>query len=125
MVSITAFYGGLLGLLLLVLTARVILYRRKNSIAFGDADQPQMTALMRAHGNFTETVPMALILMGLAELNGASAVLLHITGAALLAGRLLHGFGVPAKTTPLRWRTYGMILTLVAMLLAALLALLH
>jgi len=105
-----------------VLTARVIMYRRKNRIAFGDADQPELTALMRAHGNFTETVPMALIAMALAELNGASALLLHIAGAALLAGRLLHGFGVPTKTTPLRWRTYGMVLTLTAILLAALLA---
>jgi uncharacterized membrane protein YecN with MAPEG domain len=69
---------------------------------------------MRAHGNFTETVPITLLAMAAAELAGAPRWLLWGGGAVLLAGRSLHlatlvraGWGIG--------RAFGMILTFVPM----------
>jgi uncharacterized protein len=69
---------------------------------------------MRAHGNFTETVPITLLAMAAAELAGAPHWLLWVGGAVLLAGRSLQlatlvrtGWGIG--------RAIGMILTFVPM----------
>eukprot|EP00466_Bigelowiella_natans_P009415 jgi/Bigna1/89993/estExt_fgenesh1_pg.C_600003 len=55
---ITALYGGALTLWYLVLTARVILYRRENLIGLGDGNNNTMQRRIRAHGNFAEYVPL-------------------------------------------------------------------
>jgi len=58
---------------------------------------------MRRHANFVENVPLALILIGLLELQGITATAIHGLGGALLAGRICHavGFG-PNVNNPLR-----------------------
>ena len=58
---------------------------------------------------------MVLLLMYLAEVSDLSDMRLHITGLALLIGRLMHGicFGFMEFNMPLR--VGGMVLTLVAL----------
>lgn len=124
MVAITSFYAGVLTILFIGLSAQVILYRRKHRIAYGDADTPRFTAMVQAQGNFAEYVPLGLILLGLAELNGAGAILLHMIGLPLLAGRVMHGLGLAFVPRQMRWRVWGMMATATSLAIGACAALL-
>lgn len=100
----TAYYALPLALLFLVLWFRVSITRSNLKISVGDGGEIGLHEKIRQHGNFTEWVPLVLLLMVIAEGNGAGAVWLHISGALLLAGRLIHPFGLTAAnpTHPLR-----------------------
>ncbi len=63
---------------------------------------------MRAHANFAEYVPFAVLLLILAEWGGASPWLLHALGALLVAARLSHGIGVAQDPEDYRFRVFGM-----------------
>ncbi len=89
-VSLTLFFAGLCALLQVALTALVIVRRLQTGVRFMDGGDPQLMRRIRAHGNFSETVPMALLLMALLELRGMGSHWLMAFGAALLLGRALH-----------------------------------
>ena len=88
--KITLLYAGLSSLWFVVLSLRVI-QKRRAGISLGDGGDPDMARRIRAHGNFAEYVPLALLMVGGLELDGASPILVHALGASLLGGRLLHG----------------------------------
>ncbi len=66
---------------------------------------------MRAHANFIEYVPMALILLGLLELSGLGATWLWIAGGTLLLGRVLHAVGLSRSSGVSFGRFWGILLT--------------
>ncbi|MDX8351051.1 MAPEG family protein [Cognatiyoonia sp. IB215182] len=101
-------------LILLVLTWKVIMLRRKDGVVLGDTGDRVLTKAIRGQANAAEQLPMALILMGLAELQGAYGVALTALAAILLIGRGMHAayFGIHGLTWRLRF--YGMFLTLIA-----------
>ena len=114
--SITPLYAALLALFFMFLSFRVIGFRRSAKIALGDGGDSVLLRRQRAHGNFAEYVPLALLLMALAELQGLPSWKLHAIGLLLLVGRGLHAYGVSRDPEPLRLRVYGMILTFAALL---------
>ena len=116
---ITALYAGPLALLLLVLSARVITYRRSNKLGLGDHGDKSLLKRMRAQANCAEYVPIGVLLMLLVELQDAPTLLVHLIGVLLLAGRLMHGFGFSASPPRMNLRVGGMMLTLVSIALAA------
>jgi len=61
-----------------------------------------------------EYVPLALILLGLAEANGASDWALWIFGGSLAVGRLLHGYAFAFTDHNRFGRAGGIVLTFVA-----------
>ena len=87
---ISLLYAGLLALLG-VLLANYVLYVRLRSRSLPDW-QPH--AAERVQANFTENVPLALIVLYLLEVAGASATLVHWGGAILVLLRLLHAWGL-------------------------------
>lgn len=89
-VSITAFYAAILGLLIVVLGCNVTLHRFKYRVMLGDGDIPLLRRIVRMHGNTVENIPIALLLMGLYELDGGWRPLLHAAGIALIVGRLMY-----------------------------------
>lgn len=91
---ITAFYASLLAVFFLYLSVHVILERREKKIGLGDGGDRHFLQVMRVHGNFAEYVPFAMVLMLIGELNSVNANALHFAGILLLAGRMLHAFGV-------------------------------
>lgn len=109
---VTAFYAGLLGLWMLVLGFAVIRLRRRHDVSTGDGGVQALERAVRAHGNACEYIPVALILMALAESMGAPARVLHVLGLMLVAGRLLHGSYFLAGARHLNQRVAGMALTL-------------
>lgn len=113
---ITPLYAGLLGLWYLVLSVRVILYRASAKINIGDGGDPMMLRRIRAHGNFSEYVPIILVLMGLLELGHAPAWELHGIGATLLLARLLHGYAFSFTRNWVPGRFGGVVLTFLLLL---------
>jgi uncharacterized protein len=91
---ITSLYAAPLGLMALGLSTHVTMLRAKTGISILDGGNNNLAERMRRHGNFIETVPLVLLLMALAEINGVGSMWLHISGALLIAGRLLHAAGL-------------------------------
>lgn len=113
--AVTPVYAGLLAFVFLFLTASVIRLRRRQRVSVGDGGDPAFLRKVRAHGNFAEYVPMALLLMAMVELLGVHAVILHAIGGLLLAGRLVHGWCFLFTTRNLSARVLGMAMTLFAL----------
>ena len=121
---ITAFYAGLLGLLYLVLSLRVVQLRRRG-ISLGDGGDPRMTRVIRGHANFAEYVPLILVLMLILEMARTSLYVLHVLGIALVVGRVLHGYSLSFSARFRSGRLWGATLTLAVLLVAAVLTLLQ
>lgn len=116
--EISILYVGLLGLLFVPFTAYVGLYRFQTGISLLDGDNATMRRRMRAHANFTESVPIALILLVLMEVSGAGGSWLHTLGVILVVSRVVHYLTIvtnPGNTLP---RAASMVGTL-GMILAA------
>lgn len=94
--AVTPLYALPLALIFLVLWLRVSSLRAATGISFGDGGNVRLLRRVRQHGNFVEWTSMVLILMILAEGMGAPALYLHISGALLLIGRIVHPFGLGA-----------------------------
>ena len=103
-VPITSLYAIVLAVIFLILWINVSKTRSALSLSIGDGGNVDLHERVRRHGNFVEWVPMILILMMLAEAQGAGPLWLHAAGALTVAGRVLHPFGLRANapTHPLR-----------------------
>lgn len=89
---ISAFYTSLLALLMLVLAYQVVKQRLRHKSGLGHQNDDLMVA-GRAHANAAEYIPITLLLMVIAELNGANPTVLHISGVAFLVSRIIHAWG--------------------------------
>ena len=118
MLPVTGLYAGLLAFYFVWLATRVIKARRLHRVALGTPHRLVERAA-RAHGNFAEYVPFALLLMALCEINGLPDWALHALGVALVAGRVLHARGISQEPEQFLGRVLGMSLTLTVMGLAA------
>lgn len=119
---VTPLYAGLLTVLYLVLSFRVIQLRQRG-ISLGDGGDPQMLRVIRGHGNFSEYVPLALVLMAVLELSQFSNYVLHALGFVLLVSRLLHAYAL-SFTQKFRFgRTVGAGLTFAVLGVEAILCL--
>lgn len=116
---ITALYAGLLAPVLVYLAVRVINQRRAARVAIGHGEDAILLRRMRVHANFAEYVPMALVLMGLAENLKTTPILLYAMGITLLVGRVLHAYGVSQSKENLNLRVTGMALTFTAILMGS------
>ena len=116
-VYVTALYAAILALILLVLSMRVIAVRRRLRVAVGDGGDDGLARRIRAHGNFAEYVPLALILMLAGEFAGAPAWMLHALGVTLIVGRIIHAWSLAAHSSS--GRTIGMSLTFLVLLAGA------
>ena len=105
---VSALYAALLAFILIGLTVNTIRHRRRLGIVLGDQGEPVLKRAVRAHANFCEHVPMALLLFVLLELTGHSTMLLHALGLSLVIGRLVHAFGISQVKENFRWRIVGM-----------------
>lgn len=123
-VKITALTALPLSLLFIFLSIRVINLRKAVQAAFGDGGDPRLARAIRVHANFAEYVPLALILLGLAEVNGAPSWALGGLGAVLVAGRAAHAWGVSQPKENFRFRVAGMTATFAVLAVAVGLAVL-
>ena len=116
---ITSIYASLAALLIVRLSISVIKLRRKNRITVGDGGNEELQLAIRTHSNAVEYIPIALLLLLTLELNGAPEILIHILGATLIIGRIIHAMGLPAKD--LQKRILGMQITIYLLMVLAIL----
>ncbi|MGI9270307.1 MAG: MAPEG family protein [Woeseiaceae bacterium] len=93
---ITALYGSIMMIFALALSARAGGFRGKSgiSVLYGDPANMELAQRVRVHQNFLEYVPMAIILMGLLEINGGNSTFLHVFGVILIIARYAHAIGL-------------------------------
>jgi len=102
-VAAIGLYAGLMGLIAIWLTMIVGSWRGRLKISIGDGGNVDLIRAMRGHANFTENVPLALILMVYMALAGAPAMAIHVRGVALTVGRVLHALHFSKPDQP-RWQ---------------------
>jgi uncharacterized membrane protein YecN with MAPEG domain len=74
---------------------------------------------MRVHANFSEYVPITLLLLLILEQSGGNILLLHALFVVLLAGRIIHAWGVSQQKENFTFRVSGMILTFTVIMTAS------
>lgn len=119
MTLITPTYAALLTILFIGLSVRTIKQRFRHQVAVGDGNQPELVRAMRAHANFAEYVPLALILMWMTEAVNYPSWVIHILGVMLVVGRFSHAYGIMQVNENLRFRQLGMLLTFLVLVTAA------
>jgi hypothetical protein len=117
-VPITGLYAGLQAIISFALVFPIGQMRGKLGVSLGDGGNPQLLTAVRRHANWAEHVPFALLLIGLLELNGAGAALLHALGGGLLVARLAHPLGLRADKVSTPQRVLGAALTGVVTMVA-------
>ncbi len=95
-VPVTALYAALCAFILVWLAFRAGRLRPGKNISVGDGGDIEMIEAMRCHANAVENIPIALILIGVLELNGAGTLFLHALGAVLVLARIAHPLGLKA-----------------------------
>ncbi len=108
---ITPIYASLIALLFVALSVRTLRLRRRFSVAVGPGGEPELERAIRAHGNFAEYVPIALLLIYFLEVSSELTLWIHVLGAALLTGRLIHAYGISQVRENLLFRVVGMATT--------------
>ena len=122
-VETTLLFAALFGILHVIFTLRVGGYRLRTRISLGDGGDKELRNRIRAHGNFTENVPIALLLLLLNELNGLAENTLVILGTVLLVSRVLHYVMIVTRSLPMVLRPISMIGTLGTILVSSVLLL--
>ena len=111
MLLVTSIIASVLAIIFLRLSVAVIGLRRKNKVALGSGGHDDLERAIRAQGNFSEYVPIAIILIACLELNGAPWWLVATPGLTLIIGRLIHAKGINIPPPDFSKRVVGMKLT--------------
>lgn len=113
---ITSALAGAAAIFLVLLSFPVANRRRATKQSFGDGGDEAFNRKIRAQANFVEYVPLAIIAIGLVEMNGGSQLLVCGLAAVLAAARVLHAFGLWSGV--LIGRALGAILTFAVLLVS-------
>lgn len=118
MLPITTLTAAVLMVAYMVLTINIMMFRRRTKITLLDGGNPHLQRRLRAQGNFTEYMPLALLGMLLLELQGAQPNALASLGMMLVIGRVVHAYGLligEPRYKDFRGRVFGMVCTWLAM----------
>ena len=118
-IHVTLLIAAIFGILHVIFTLRVGGYRFRSGISLGDGGDKELLNRIRAHGNFTENVPIALLLLLLNDLNGLADGTLMLLGSILLVSRLVHYLMIVTRSLPMVLRPLSMIGTLGTILASA------
>lgn len=117
--SITAPYAALLGIMMLALSMYVSALRANNDISIGTGDDSALNERIRRHGNFVENVPMALLLIAIAEFSGLTPLWVHLSCVILVVSRIIQPIGLRHDQTFTTLRLAGNLGTYAAILIPA------
>lgn len=115
-VPIVALYGALNVFLNIGLALAVSRVRGTQRVSLGHGDSSVVLRAMRAHGNNAEFVPLALVLLLIAELMGGSSLWLHVLGGSLTVARVAQAIGVYQQKAPNPARFGGTAITWMMMI---------
>ena len=103
----------------------VIVQRVRLNVEWGDGGNLDMAQAVRAHANFSEHVPMALLVIGACEIAGAPRQIIIGLAITLVTARVLSAYGLSRSLGPSLARLAGASLTLAVMIIAGLTALIQ
>lgn len=109
---ITLTTTAVLALLASVLAIVVIVQRVRLKVEWGDGGNPVMAQAVRAHANFAEHVPMALLALACSEVTGSSRLLVLVCASALVFARVLSAVGLSRSLGPSFARQAGASITI-------------
>jgi uncharacterized protein len=115
----TAIYAAVLGLLGALLTINVIVNRVRAKVDVADGGVAALAQAIRAHGNFAEQTPLALLLIGLVEAFAYRSAVVIGLGAVLLLARLLSAWGLNSTLKQSFGRQSGATLTILVTAVSA------
>ncbi|MCF8158704.1 MAG: MAPEG family protein [Burkholderiaceae bacterium] len=105
--NITPYYAAVLALLFIILSVRTIKSRREHKVAIGDGGEKSILRASRVHANFSEYVPLTLLLIAMLEIQSYSDWIIHGLCIALLAARIAHAYGVSQTNENFKFRIFG------------------
>ena len=121
MIPVTALFSSILFFLFYYLAKNVIQIRRKNKITIGFGKNKELEQAIVAHSNFSQYVPLGLIMMACMELNKIHFSIIFIAGICFTYGRIIHAKSFLKKTMDLKQRVQGMKFTFWTMIAMAVL----
>lgn len=107
----TSLYAGILGIIYIFISSRVIKTRRSEKVSLGNANNTTLTKFTSAHNNFSNYTPIFLILLYLLEQKNISLITIHITSILFIFGRFSHYFALIHDSKNFKFRIAGMMLT--------------
>ncbi|WP_299946379.1 MAPEG family protein [uncultured Microbulbifer sp.] len=120
MANVTALYTGLCAILIIYLAVRVVQFRRTKKLGMGTGNDLFNEIRVRVHANAIEYIPIALLLLLVAELSGLARMWLHFFGSAFLLSRVCHAYGLSAgKGGAHMGRFWGTLISWVVILVLA------
>jgi uncharacterized protein len=119
----TAIYAAVLGLLAALLTINVIVNRVRTKVDAADGGIASLAQAIRAHGNFAEHTPLALLLIGFVETFGYRFPVVNGLGVVLLVARILSAWGLNSSLKQTFGRQSGATLTILVTAASAVLIL--
>lgn len=108
---LTPYYAALLALIYVALSYRVIRLRQQLRISLGDGKDKHLNRAIRVHGNFSEYVPLALIMIYFVEIQMQNSLLVHSLSSALIIARLAHIYGVNQLRENIAFRVFSLCIT--------------
>ncbi|MFQ3245680.1 MAG: putative membrane protein YecN with MAPEG domain [Arenicella sp.] len=112
MVVVTPLFAAIFGLMYMALSLNVLRHRRGVEVSLDARESPKLERAIRAHGNFIEYVPFALLLMWFIETLTLSSNVVFWLGSILLIARVSHAFGMYYPKQLLILRQAGTLATL-------------
>jgi hypothetical protein len=112
MLKLTAIYAAILTFVYVKLALNVINLRRQNEVSLGDGGRDDLQQAIRSHGNFSEYVPLGLILIGCLEANHIHWTIVLLLGGIFTTGRLYYAKAFLEPTLNMELRVKGMKYTL-------------
>jgi len=120
---ISVIYAVIAAVLIIYLSLNVVKSRRVHQISVGDGGNEELQTAQGAQSNAIEYLPIALILLFFLEYNGGSTWVVHISGIALISGRIIHAHGLLHRN--LRRRVLGMQITIYVLIAQCILNLVY
>jgi len=122
---LTSIYAALCAILVVVLAARVVFFRRAHKIGIGLAENRDLERRVRVHANAVEYVPLALVLLGLLELGQTPGWVIHLFGASFFICRVLHAYGLNKTVRTSLGRLIGTLGSWIIIVLMSVMLLVH
>lgn len=120
MVFVTPLFAAIFGLMYVFLSFVVIKHRSKHQVSIGSGNNEELKTEIRIHANFSEYVPLCLILLFLLENLTLSSNLAFWLGSLLLLSRVFHVIGMRGGKPRFFFRVAGMLGTFAVILISSL-----
>src|SRR5690348_5800063 len=97
---VTSELAAFFAVFMVLLSVQISMRRAKLGVTHGDHGDDTLRRRVRAHGNFIEYAPLAVMLVLLVELAGTSRFLIIALALSLAFARLLHAIGMLYTSGP-------------------------